>query len=85
METIPPSQDQNIRANQKKDQQDRQNEPQAQTHPHEQPVAGQGRPKKPHNQAELRDASSDRGVNEAQRDQQIVQPQSNQQSDKQGS
>lgn len=74
----PLSHDQNIRANQQKDQQDRQNEPQAQTNVQDQPVREPDDQTATHDQSRQPGAGSARGVNEAQRDQQIVQNQRNQ-------
>lgn len=78
MENTPPSQDQNIRANQQKDLQDRKHEPQAQTNP--QHPSGSDRDQQPTTQDQSRPHGADsvRVVNEAQRDQQMVQNQRNQ-------
>lgn len=76
MEKPPPSYDQTIRANQQKDLQDRQNEPQAQANVPDDAA------REPDQQPQTRDlksrqpiTGSDRRVNEAQRDQQILQNQ----------
>ncbi|MNT47887.1 hypothetical protein D3C72_1846370 [compost metagenome] len=78
MEKTPPSQDQNIRANQQKDLQDRKNEPPAHTNP--QHPSGSDRDQQPTTQDQSRPHGADsvRMVTEAQRDQQMVQNQRNQ-------
>lgn len=78
MENTPPSQDQNIRANQQKDLQDRKNEPQVQTNPQYQSGSDQDQPLPAPDQSRQQGTDSSRRVNEAQRDQQIVQNQRNQ-------
>ena len=78
MENTPPSQDQNIRANQQKDLQDRKNEPPAQTNPQYQSGSDQDQQPPAQDQSRPQGADSVRMVNEAQRDQQMVQNQRNQ-------
>lgn len=73
MENTSLSQDQNIRANQEKDLQDRKNEPSAQTHPQHPPGTGQSQQRSTHDQSRPLGDETVRTVNEAQRDQQRVQ------------
>jgi hypothetical protein len=78
MEKTALSQDQNIRANQQKDLQDRMNEPPAQTHPQRQSGADPDQQLSTGDESRPQGADRVRRVNEAQRDQQMVQNPRNQ-------
>ncbi|MBU0892914.1 MAG: hypothetical protein KKH21_18795 [Gammaproteobacteria bacterium] len=79
MEKTALSQDLNIRANQQKDLQDRKNEPPAKNHPQHASGADPNQPLPARDENRPQGTDKARAVNEAQRDQQMVQNQRNQQ------